>query len=123
MRAKSSFTLLQNNLRRLRTARNWSQSVLAEKAGLSVGAIKMFETGKRWPRSDNLDAIANAFGVEAWELLKPLDQGEHIRTVSAPKMPYEGAKLSKTAQVLLAYEMSDSELKKRVEAILFSESK
>jgi len=83
----------------------------------------MFETGKRWPRSDNLDAIASAFGVEPWELLKPTDSTEIVRIVSAPKAPYEGAKLSKSAQVLLAYEMADSEQKKRVEAILLTGSK
>ena len=123
MRSKSSFSLLQNNLRRLRAERNWSQAVLAEKAGLSVGAIKMFETGKRWPRSDNLDAIASALAIEPWELLKPLDSSETIRTVSAPKASYEGAKLSKSAQILLAYEMADGEQKKRVEAILLAGSK
>jgi transcriptional regulator with XRE-family HTH domain len=45
----------------------WSQTQLAETAGVSLSTVNDFEIDKREPRSDNLAAIRRAFeeaGVE-----------------------------------------------------------
>lgn len=51
------------NVRNLRQKNMLTQEELAERAGLSVGAIKQIETGKRWPRPETLDVLAKALGV------------------------------------------------------------
>jgi transcriptional regulator with XRE-family HTH domain len=58
-----SLTMIAQNIRDLRRDRRLTQEALAEKAGLSVGAIKQIETGKRWPRPETIEAIARALGT------------------------------------------------------------
>jgi transcriptional regulator with XRE-family HTH domain len=66
-------SIFQANLRRLREAKNWSQSVLAEKAEISVGSVKMWETGQRWPRPEHFDSLASALGCSPFDLIADPD--------------------------------------------------
>jgi len=61
-----------------RLQRGWSQAQLAERVGMSVGAIQGLELGKRSPTVRTLDAIAGALGVQIWTLL--VLQGEPAAT-------------------------------------------
>ncbi len=61
--------LLAKRLRFLRTLRGWSQETLAEHAGLHRTYISGIERGERNLGLDNLDKLAQAFGVTVAELL------------------------------------------------------
>ena len=50
-------------LRKLRRDRHMSQTELAEKLGVSLGLIGMYETGKRKPSYEMLEAIGDFFNV------------------------------------------------------------
>jgi transcriptional regulator with XRE-family HTH domain len=64
---------LAGNIKAFRGRRNWSQADLAEKSGLSIVYLSDIERGNKWPYLDTLVKIAEAFKVEAYELLKPGD--------------------------------------------------
>ena len=53
----------QKRLRWLRLKFNMTQTELAEKAGTSYSRISDFETGKGFPSVQNLERLADAFGV------------------------------------------------------------
>jgi transcriptional regulator with XRE-family HTH domain/tetratricopeptide (TPR) repeat protein len=56
-------------LRGFRTAVGLTQEQLAERSGLSVGAVATLETGRRrHPRATTLDALAEALGLSTLEL-------------------------------------------------------
>ena len=54
---------LGEKIRIMRKSRDLSQAELAEKAGLSTSAIAMYETGKRKPKYEQLEALADVFNV------------------------------------------------------------
>jgi transcriptional regulator with XRE-family HTH domain len=60
----SSDEACSTNVRRLRIARDWSQSELAHRAGLSQGAIQSIEAGTKCPSLRTLDLVAAALGVD-----------------------------------------------------------
>ena len=72
---------LKDNLRRLRTAKGWTQAEAAEKASVPFRSYQNWEVGIREPRLDVLPRLARAFGVTLDELLA--GQGEE----TAPEKP------------------------------------
>jgi transcriptional regulator with XRE-family HTH domain len=61
---------------------DWSQSQLAAQSRLGLSAIRSFESGKRTPISNNLDAIHSAFeqaGVVFLHSGQLADGGEGVR--------------------------------------------
>jgi transcriptional regulator with XRE-family HTH domain len=56
------------SVKRLRTARGWSQDELAERAGNSGKSISLIETCKVSPTVDALASIASGFGVDVADL-------------------------------------------------------
>jgi transcriptional regulator with XRE-family HTH domain len=50
-------------LRRLREERGMTREVLARRSGISVSAVKAFETGKRHPKEGTLSALIDALGL------------------------------------------------------------
>ena len=59
------------NIKRLRKANDFSQEILAEKAGISPSFLSDIENGKKWGSFETLVALANALEVEPYELLLP----------------------------------------------------
>ena len=58
-------------IRELRRKRGWTQSKLAEKAGIRQGVLSYIESGRtKHPRVDTLAAIAKALGVPIEALMK-----------------------------------------------------
>lgn len=64
--------VIARNVKALRTARNWSQTRLAERAGIAQTAISYIERedGKS-PAVDTLEAVASALRVPTWTLMLP----------------------------------------------------
>jgi transcriptional regulator with XRE-family HTH domain len=60
--------VLARNIKSFRTHREWSQSVLAEKAGISIPFLSDIERGNKWPYPDTLSNLAKALKVEVYEL-------------------------------------------------------
>jgi transcriptional regulator with XRE-family HTH domain len=55
----------------LRLERDWSQAELAQRAGISQGAIQGIEARSKSPTLRTVDAIATALGMPSHELLQP----------------------------------------------------
>lgn len=67
----SARAILAANLVKLRAERAWSQEMLGFETGLHRTFIAHVERQARNISLDNLEKIAIAFGVEAYELLRP----------------------------------------------------
>jgi transcriptional regulator with XRE-family HTH domain len=77
---------LGKNIKVLRTRRNFTQAVLAEKADISIIFLSSIERGTKYPKPDSLARIASALEVEVFELFKgdlvPSDSKELIARLS-----------------------------------------
>jgi transcriptional regulator with XRE-family HTH domain len=73
---------LADRIRALRDQMGWTQAELAEKSGLTDGAIKMLETARRWPQPKTVRLIADAFGVEPWQLFVTLPSSKKVGNAS-----------------------------------------
>lgn len=56
--------VMANNVRRLRTARLWSQEHLAERAGLSQVYVSQIETAKTAASVNTIEKLAAALGID-----------------------------------------------------------
>jgi len=61
---------LGKNIKFLRTKKNFTQAVLAEKAGISIIFLSNIERGAKYPKPDILARIAQTLEVEVFELFK-----------------------------------------------------
>lgn len=66
---------LGSNLKKARKKRGWTQTQLAVESGISFRGLQDIETGKRFPRTGTLDALAGALGVSSEELLHGGEMG------------------------------------------------
>jgi len=62
--------ILGKNIKFFRQRRQFSQAYLAEKAGISITFLSNIERGNNYPQAGTLCNIANALGIEIWELFK-----------------------------------------------------
>lgn len=60
--------MLSERLKELRINKKLTQSELAKKLNVSQNAVHNWETGKRQPRLEMLDEIANILEVDVWDL-------------------------------------------------------
>ena len=63
--------ILSQNIRKLRGYRKLSQAEFAEKIDISIPFLSDIENGKKWVSPVTLAKMADAFNIEAYELLKP----------------------------------------------------
>jgi len=63
--------IFYKNIKKFRVRNNWSQVILAQKAGISVNFINDIESGKKWASPATMIKIADALDVHVYELLKP----------------------------------------------------
>jgi transcriptional regulator with XRE-family HTH domain len=63
--------ILSKNIKRYRNFRSLSQAELAEKLDISIPFLSDIENGKKWVSPRTLAKMADAFCIEAYELLKP----------------------------------------------------
>jgi transcriptional regulator with XRE-family HTH domain len=59
------------NLKALRTQKNLSQAEISEKIHISEKFYSDLETGRKWGSFETIVDLANAFGVEPYELFLP----------------------------------------------------
>ncbi|MDR0600115.1 MAG: helix-turn-helix domain-containing protein [Treponema sp.] len=62
--------VLGKTIKALRTRRDFTQAVLAEKADISIIFLSSIERGTKYPKPDTLARIAGALDVEVFELFK-----------------------------------------------------
>ncbi len=62
--------VIGDHVKRLRIAKGWSQSDLARRSGFDESYIGVVERGQANPSLSTLDAVAEALGVEAYQLLR-----------------------------------------------------
>ncbi len=68
--------ILSRNIRRLREARGLSQAELVARAGKT--SVAMVESaGRKWPRPETIEAIADALGVPVVMLFADPDHPQH----------------------------------------------
>jgi transcriptional regulator with XRE-family HTH domain len=60
---------LAENLKEYRRRLGWNQEKLAEMVDVSSGAVKRWETGKRFPKPEILEKIAEIFKITVSQLL------------------------------------------------------
>lgn len=68
---RSAREVLATNLRRVRGNLGLTQDALADEAGLHRTFVGAVERSERNISLDNIEKLARALGVEAWELLRP----------------------------------------------------
>jgi len=61
---------LGKNIKLVRTQRQYSQELLAEKADISITFLSNIERGLKYPKPAVLSQIAESLGVEVYELFK-----------------------------------------------------
>ena len=71
--------IVAKNLKALREIRNIAQEELSEKAGIDRSYISDLENEKYGISIDKLGNLAEALGVETWEMLHPLTASK-VRT-------------------------------------------
>lgn len=69
--AETARAVLAQNLKMQRAIKGWSQEELGFETGLHRTFIAHVERGVRNIAIDNIEKLASALGLEAWELLKP----------------------------------------------------
>jgi transcriptional regulator with XRE-family HTH domain len=63
--------ILSKNLRNYRNYCKLSQAELAEKLDISIPFLSDIENGKKWVSPRTLAKMADAFNIQAFELLRP----------------------------------------------------
>ena len=76
-------------LKQLRTKRGLSQVELAEKLGFSAGLIGMYESGKRKPSFEALEAIADFFNISIDYLMGKDDKSVYYLDPEAAEIAQE----------------------------------
>ena len=70
MEEKTLKEILGEKVKYFRLRRQFSQANLAEKANISITFLSNIERGNNYPQAGTLCNIANALGIEVWELFK-----------------------------------------------------
>ncbi len=71
-----------NQSKAARALLSWSQTDLADAAGLGLSTIKDYESGRRKPHARNLTKIDGAFTDKGIEFLSDNDGGKGVRISS-----------------------------------------
>lgn len=71
--------MLATQCRAARGLLDWTQERLADKSGVSIGAIRNFESGITTPMRANLAAIRSALEAAGVEFIDPNGGGPGIR--------------------------------------------
>jgi len=81
---------ISENLKKLRTERNISQTTMAQKLNISRQAYNHYETGRNMPPPDSLVKIANFFDVSTDYILQKTDDPTPAKKIKQSKKEKEG---------------------------------
>lgn len=85
--------MFQEKLVKYRKAKGWTQQMLAEKSGVSRSSIINWETGKRAPRTVDIERLAIVLGVSLNELLDDsTDIQLHLQSYAESEKPTKNPK-------------------------------
>lgn len=56
-------------IREERKKKGLTQAIVAQKAGIAVNSLRLYEAGKRFPNVEQLQRIANAIDVDVFSLM------------------------------------------------------
>nr|WP_314070729.1 helix-turn-helix transcriptional regulator [uncultured Roseococcus sp.] len=95
-------TILPYQLRAARGLVDWSQSKLAEEAGVSLSTVKDFEAGRRSPIPASLEAIQRAIEAAGVIFVAENGEGPGVRLRKVPKVSHEAfwAAINRFAAIL-----------------------
>ena len=62
--------VLSRNIKLYRSNHGWSQADLAERSNISITFLSNIERGLKWPYPGTIVKIANALGIEEFELFR-----------------------------------------------------
>ncbi|MEW6063693.1 MAG: XRE family transcriptional regulator [Bacillota bacterium] len=88
------------NLRRIREAKGWTQSQVAELAGISRVAYRNIENGNSTPKVSTLQNIASGVGVKLQDLFVPVRTLKKVRFRASKKMTSRDNILTEVARWL-----------------------
>jgi transcriptional regulator with XRE-family HTH domain len=72
------WSIFQKNIKYYRYKNSYSQEKLGELTDLSARYISAIECGRYSPTIDTIERIANALGVDGYELFKKLDNYDEL---------------------------------------------
>lgn len=98
------------NVTRLRVDRELSQTVLAERAGISRISLGKIERGETIPRAKTLSALARALRASAADLVTPVEPLSRVRFRAARRVNSREQILAETSAWLSAYSWLEKEL-------------
>ena len=85
MDSKELQKTFSDNIKSARNRAGLSQVKLADKANLSVGYICDLESGRRWGTPDTFSKLADALGINPFELLMPSSVSSPSTKDSSPE--------------------------------------
>ncbi|GBF35443.1 hypothetical protein DCCM_4570 [Desulfocucumis palustris] len=88
------------NLRRIREAKGWTQSQVADLAGISRVAYRNIESGSTTPKVSTLQNIASGIGVKLQDLFVPVRTLKRVRFRASKKMNSRDSILTEVARWL-----------------------
>jgi transcriptional regulator with XRE-family HTH domain len=71
MTEKELHGIFSSNLRQYRKNAKMTQSVFAQKAGVSVNFLNDLEAEKKWPSFATMIKLTEVLGIDVYELLRP----------------------------------------------------
>lgn len=82
-------------IRETRKAQKLTQAEVAQKAGIAINSLRLYEAGKRQPRLEQLRRIALALGTavselvgpEYWSTLSPEERVDMWKSAPPPQIP------------------------------------
>lgn len=89
-----------SKIKRLRKERGLTQGDLADRSGVSFRAIQDIELGKRSPRSDTVEMLAQALGVQPGELLSSTEPSSHSLSTTIIQGPLTASDFASVIQRL-----------------------
>jgi transcriptional regulator with XRE-family HTH domain len=74
-------SILGKNIKFFRLRRQFSQADLAETANISITFLSNIERGNNYPQAGTVCNIANALGINIWELFKEEGVSDEQNTI------------------------------------------
>ena len=71
MTEKELRAIFSENVRKRRKKLRWSQAFLAKKVGVTTNFVNDLEAKRKWASPATMVRLANAFGIEVYELIRP----------------------------------------------------